>query len=101
MWTEITKDLVTREAIERLGYEYEETEWFFYIMQYLRYEDVLELTDLTEEIRRRRRRARETEEQDHYTFSRRHHAHRHLPWDRVDDERIVERDVYYDSRYYR
>ena len=37
MWTEITKDLVTREAIEELGYDYEETEYFFYIMQYLRY----------------------------------------------------------------
>lgn len=37
MWTEITKDLVTREAIERLGYEYEETEWFYYIMEYLQY----------------------------------------------------------------
>lgn len=37
MWTEITKDLVVREAIERLGYEYEETEWFFYVMEYLRY----------------------------------------------------------------
>jgi len=37
MWTEITKDLVVREAIEDFGYEYEETEWFFYVMQYLRY----------------------------------------------------------------
>jgi hypothetical protein len=37
MWTEITKDLVVREAIEELGYEYEETQWFFYIMEYLRY----------------------------------------------------------------
>lgn len=37
MWTEITKDLVLREAIERLGYEYEETEFFFYVMEYLRY----------------------------------------------------------------
>jgi len=37
MWTEITKDLVNREAIERLGYEYEETEYFFYVMKYLRY----------------------------------------------------------------
>ncbi|KAI3330637.1 hypothetical protein F4824DRAFT_332397 [Ustulina deusta] len=104
MWTEITRDLVNREAIERLGYEYEETEWFFYIMQYLRYEDVLELTDLTDEIRRaRRRRAREVEEHDHYIFNRRHHAHRHVPWDRADEERIVEREVVYDSspRYYR
>ena len=37
MWTEITKDLVLREAIEEMGYEYEETEYFFYIMTYLRY----------------------------------------------------------------
>jgi hypothetical protein len=37
MWTEITKDLVVREALERLGYEYEETEWFFYVMEYLKY----------------------------------------------------------------
>ncbi|RWA13106.1 hypothetical protein EKO27_g1987 [Xylaria grammica] len=103
MWTEITKDLVNREAIERLGYEYEETEYFFYIMQYLRYEDVLELTKLTEDVRARRRRAREIEEHDHYTFNRRHHAHRHLPWDRADDERVVEREVFYDSgsRYWR
>lgn len=37
MWTEITKDLVTRDAIEEMGYEYEETEYFYYILQYLRY----------------------------------------------------------------
>lgn len=37
MWTEITKDLVTRDAIEELGYDYEETEYFYYILQYLRY----------------------------------------------------------------
>jgi hypothetical protein len=37
MWTEITKDLVVKEAIEGYGYEYEETEWFFYVMEYLRY----------------------------------------------------------------
>ncbi len=37
MWTEITKDLVVREAIEELGYDYEETEYFFYIIQYLKY----------------------------------------------------------------
>lgn len=106
MWTEMTKDLVCREAIERLGYEYEEADYFFYVMQYLRYEDVLELTDLTEEIRRRRRRARdrdrESEEHDHYHFSRRHHKHKHAPWDR-DEERTVEREVIFDSapRYYR
>ena len=37
LWTEITKDLVVREAIEELGYDFEETEFFYYILQYLRY----------------------------------------------------------------
>lgn len=37
MWTEITKDLVTKEAIEGMGYDYEETEFFYYVMEYLRY----------------------------------------------------------------
>lgn len=37
MWTEITKDLVVREAIEELGYDYEETEFFFYVFRYLKY----------------------------------------------------------------
>lgn len=37
MWTEITKDLVSEEAIKEVGYEYEETEEFYYVMEYLRY----------------------------------------------------------------
>jgi hypothetical protein len=37
MWTEVTKDLVVRDAIEAFGYGYEETEFFYYIMEYLRY----------------------------------------------------------------
>jgi hypothetical protein len=37
LWTEITKDLVAVEAIQQLGYDYEETEYFFYVLQYLRY----------------------------------------------------------------
>ncbi|KAI1159349.1 hypothetical protein F5B18DRAFT_637437 [Nemania serpens] len=104
MWTEITKDLVNREAIERLGYEYEEKEWVFYVTKYLSYEDVRELVDLTKDIRRaRKRRAREYEEHDHYVLNRHHHSHRNGPWDAADDERIVEREVIYDSspRYYR
>lgn len=36
-WTEITKDLVCREAIEQLNYEYEETDYFYYIVEYLSY----------------------------------------------------------------
>lgn len=36
VWTEITKDLVVADAIIECGYEYEETEHFFYILKYLR-----------------------------------------------------------------
>lgn len=37
MWTEVTKDLVLREAIDGMGYRCEETDDFFYVMEYLRY----------------------------------------------------------------
>lgn len=37
MWTEITKDLVVKEAIEEMGYDFEETDYFYYIIAYLRY----------------------------------------------------------------
>ena len=37
MWTEITKDLVLKEAIDSMGYDYEDTDDFFYVMEYLRY----------------------------------------------------------------
>ena len=37
MWTEITKDLVSEEAIKEVGYEFEETDEFYYVMEYLRY----------------------------------------------------------------
>lgn len=81
MWTEITKDLVSKEAIDYMGYDYEETEYFFYVMEYLRYvssapslrldrpsansvlqEDVLQLVELSDDLRReRRKRIREIE----------------------------------------
>jgi hypothetical protein len=35
MWTEIPRDMVTREAIDELGYEFEETERYYYIVDYL------------------------------------------------------------------
>ena len=41
LWTEVTKDLVVREAIVEMGYEYEETEDFYYIMQYLQYVSII------------------------------------------------------------
>lgn len=37
MWTEITKDLVSEEAIKEKGYEYEDSEECYYVMEYLRY----------------------------------------------------------------
>jgi len=53
LWTEITKDLVTREAIEYCGYAYEETEFFYYIFEYLHRDQINELVDITHDIRRR------------------------------------------------
>ncbi|KAJ6097377.1 hypothetical protein N7499_001751 [Penicillium canescens] len=55
-WTEITKKLVVREAIEEMGYEYEETRAYYYIFSYLKPEDIDELVDLTDSIRSARRR---------------------------------------------
>jgi hypothetical protein len=36
-WTEITKDLVVKEAITQMGYEFEETEYFYNVMSYMTY----------------------------------------------------------------
>ena len=81
IWTEVTKDLVSREAIDKVGYEYEETDEFFYVMDFLKYvsgfclalgisksidrrlgtnsistqEDVAELVAVTEDLHRVRR----------------------------------------------
>lgn len=54
LWTEITKDLVTREAIEDCGYAFEETEFFYYIFEYLSHEQIRELVDVTRDIRLRK-----------------------------------------------
>ena len=118
MWTEITKDLVVKEALEQAGYDFEETEYFYYVIAYLRYvscrivmfpfmglltasqEDVRRLVELSEDIRTaRRERIREME------WEERHPAPKMLPpppgppprqdW---DEERIVEREVVYDGR---
>ncbi|KAI9045345.1 uncharacterized protein KD926_008771 [Aspergillus affinis] len=56
LWTEITKDLVVKEAIERMGFEYEETVSSYYVFSYLQYDDVSSLVELSEDIRRARRR---------------------------------------------
>lgn len=59
LWTEITKDLVTREAIEDMGFQFEETDHFYYIYEYLNKDQVADLVRLTKDIRRER--ARELE----------------------------------------
>ncbi|KGQ01459.1 hypothetical protein PAAG_11807 [Paracoccidioides lutzii Pb01] len=62
LWTEITKDLVVKEAIERLGYSYEETKHLYYIFAYLKYDDVEHLVAVSEDYRKARRmRVREIE----------------------------------------
>ncbi|KAL9595316.1 MAG: hypothetical protein Q9219_006512 [cf. Caloplaca sp. 3 TL-2023] len=96
MWTEITKDLVTEEAIKQMGYDFEETEFFYYVMSYLKYEDVLRLVDLSEDIKRdRRERIREIEwEQRQPPAPKPRLALAGRPW---DEERIVEREVIYEG----
>lgn len=47
LWTEITKDLVVKEAIEQMGYDYEETEFFYYVLSYLRYVKTPSFTPLS------------------------------------------------------
>jgi len=97
LWTEITKDLVIKEAIEELGYDYEETDYFFYVLEYLHYEDVLELVERSDDIRRHRQdrirdihRERERIREDDRWARRRDFD------DRYDEEKVVEREIIYD-----
>ncbi|KAL8806929.1 MAG: hypothetical protein Q9182_001058 [Xanthomendoza sp. 2 TL-2023] len=98
MWTEITKDLVTEDAIKFLGYDYEETEFFYYIMTYLKYEDVLHLVEVSEDLKRdRRERIREIEREQRLGSQKPRLAiegGRSGGW---DEERIIEREVVYES----
>lgn len=91
MWTEITKDLVIREAIDSMGYSCEETDDFFYVMEYLQYEDVLHLVEISDRIRAKRKdRIREIEiERKSIHSSRPRSAY---------DEQFYEHEVSYDSR---
>ncbi|KAF1838193.1 hypothetical protein BDW02DRAFT_32368 [Decorospora gaudefroyi] len=91
MWTEITKDLVIREAIDSMGYSCEETDEFFYVMEYLRYEDVLHLVEISDDIRRKRKsRIREIEIE-------RKSIHDSRPPPGYD-ERFYEQELSFDSR---
>ncbi|KAI4726367.1 hypothetical protein E4T49_05894 [Aureobasidium sp. EXF-10728] len=101
MWTEVTKDLVIKEAIEEMGYQYEDSEHFFYVMEYLKYEDVLQLVELSEDIRRERRdRIREIEwerEQLERLPPPKPRSPPAKPRSKYD-ERVYEREVIYDSK---
>jgi len=105
LWTEITKDLVLREAIEELGYEFEETEFFYYVLQYLRYDEVEELVALSKQIRRERRDRIRDIQREREKMERREREREE--WERSDrrrerdgnfqDERIIEREIIYDG----
>ncbi|KAF2030920.1 hypothetical protein EK21DRAFT_100061 [Setomelanomma holmii] len=88
MWTEVTKDLVLREAIDQMGYSCEETDDFFYIMEYLQYEDVLQLVELSDELRRKHKLRIDFERT----------TIRDPPRSSKYDEKFYEREVSYDSR---
>ncbi|KAF6805113.1 hypothetical protein CMUS01_14696 [Colletotrichum musicola] len=52
MWTEITQDLILRPAITMLEYApFEETDDFFYVKQYLVYDQIYELVALSENLK--------------------------------------------------
>ncbi|KAI9684120.1 MAG: hypothetical protein M1829_003390 [Trizodia sp. TS-e1964] len=88
MWTEITKDLVVKEAIEEMGYEYEETDKTeLTTLQ----EDVLELVEVSEDIRRERRdRIRQIQ------WERERLPERRVG--RYEDERVYEREIIFESK---
>ncbi|EXJ80517.1 hypothetical protein A1O1_08663 [Capronia coronata CBS 617.96] len=108
LWTEITKDLVVKEAIQEMGYEFEETEDFYYIIAYLRYEDIARLVGLSEDIRReRRKRVKELEWENRVlpppvveeiprplAIEPPPPPRSRQPWDR-EEERYIEREIVY------
>ncbi|KAK6343028.1 hypothetical protein TWF718_008405 [Orbilia javanica] len=52
LWTEITKDLVCAEALDEFGYNFEETDNFVYVFDYLHRDQIQDLIELTKDIRR-------------------------------------------------
>ncbi|CAI4211038.1 unnamed protein product [Parascedosporium putredinis] len=80
-WTEITMDLVNREALKRMGYPFDQRPPFFYVMQRLSSRKINELVELTAQIRRERRlrNRHRVREQETDTVIVRKHKHRHYP----------------------
>ncbi|KAK6532771.1 hypothetical protein TWF281_006948 [Arthrobotrys megalospora] len=67
LWTEITKDLVCAEALDEFGYNFEETDNFVYVFDYLHRDQIQDLIELTKDIRRER--VREIERDARYERS--------------------------------
>ncbi|RMZ91040.1 hypothetical protein DV736_g1732, partial [Chaetothyriales sp. CBS 134916] len=108
LWTEITKDLVVKEAIKEMGYEYEETDDFYYVFKYLSYEDMARLVGLSEDIKNaRQKRIKEIGWENRVLPERAadpapprlliepgRDRRDHRPW-ASDDERYIEREIVY------
>ncbi|RMZ83571.1 hypothetical protein DV738_g1122, partial [Chaetothyriales sp. CBS 135597] len=112
LWTEITKDLVVKEAIKEMGYEYEETDDFYYVFKYLSYEDMARLVGLSDDIKNaRQKRIKEIGWENRVLpepapepvaassrllieSGRDRREREHPPWT-SDDERYIEREIVY------
>lgn len=98
-WTEITMDLVNREALKRMGYPFEQRPPFFYVMQYLTSHEIDDLVSLTAKIRRERRlknrqRLRD-KDVEHVVIHKHKHRHHHPRDDfRYDKQAVFDRREY-------
>ncbi|KIW29531.1 uncharacterized protein PV07_05344 [Cladophialophora immunda] len=71
LWTQVESNRVVEAAIQRMGYEYDVTDdrRFYYIFAHLKVEDMDDLVDLSEAIRRlRRTRVLEIEMERQYSY---------------------------------
>lgn len=96
-WTEITMDLVNREALKRMGYPFEQRPPFFYVMQYLSSREIDDLVELTAQIRRERRLKNRQRVREHEVDTVKIHQHKHRHYPRPDDYRY-DKQVVFDSR---
>jgi len=100
LWTEITKDLVTAEALQEFGYQYEETEFYYYIFEYLHRDQIQDLIELTKDIRRERVKdiefyERMRNESDRGSSIQESRPSRREPAEYYERDRYESREVYY------
>ncbi|KAF3919500.1 hypothetical protein ABW20_dc0100790 [Dactylellina cionopaga] len=102
LWTEITKDLVSAESLEEFGYNYEETDNFVYVFDYLHRDQIQDLIELTKDIRRERVREIENGSRYERSQSRPRNSGGYYERDRFSEKRDYtpygERDRVRDSR---